>query len=130
MTDDQATCGKGLAANAVLPRRLAALMAAMAAMLENHVLALDPDETNGRLERDAYERLVGEQRAIASGLEALARAMEGYRDLPMAKHDMALLTGPASRDMFSSFIQAEEGVLTLLQDRVKEHRAMLGELRR
>ncbi len=74
MADDQPTCGKGLAANAILPERLAALMNAMATMLENHTRALDPSETNGRLERDAYERLAGDQRALASGLEAFARS--------------------------------------------------------
>ena len=130
MADDQPTCGKGLAANAVLPERLAALMTAMAAMLENHVRALDPDETSGRLERDAYVRLVREQRTLASGLEALARAMDGYRDLPVAKHDMVPLTDQTSREMLSAFIQAEEDVLTLLRDRTQEHRAMLNEIRR
>src|ERR671918_1616113 len=92
MADDQPTCGKGLAANAILPEKLAALMSAMATMLENHTRALDPNEANGRLERDAYQRLVRDQRTLASDLEALARAMQSYRDLPMPSHDMVPLT--------------------------------------
>src|SRR5687768_5379869 len=106
MADDQPTCGKGLAANAVLAERLAALMNAMAALLDNHVRALDPKEAAGRLECDAYERLVEDQRTLASGLENLARAMESYRDLPMAKHDMVSLTDQMSREVLSAFIQA------------------------
>ena len=43
-SDDQPTCGKGLAANAVLPARLGELMAARAEVLERHMKALDPTE--------------------------------------------------------------------------------------
>lgn len=130
MADDQSTCGKGLAASALLPERLAALMTSMAAVLENHLRALDPGEMSGRIEHDAYVRLVREQRTLASGLEALGRAMAGYRDLPGAKHDMLSLTDQTSRDLLSAFIQAEEEALRLLQNRVQEHRAMLSEMRR
>ena len=103
MADDQPTCGKGLAANAILPERLGALMNAMATMLENHTRALDLNETNGRLEHDAYERLVSDQRTLASGLEALARALEGNRDLPMARHNLAPLNDQASRAVLAAF---------------------------
>jgi hypothetical protein len=126
MADDQPTCGKGLAANAILPERLAALMNAMATMLENHTRALDPSEANGRLERDAYERLVRDQRALASGLEAVARAMESYRDLPMAKHDMSPLRDRTSRAVLSVFIAAERDLIALLQKQAAEYEGMLG----
>jgi hypothetical protein len=128
MADDQPTCGKGLAANAILPERLAALMNAMATMLENHTRALDPTETSGRLERDAYERLVRDQRALASGLEACARAMEGNRDLPMARHNMALLNDQASRAVLAAFIEAERDLITLLQKQAESYAVMLAQM--
>ena len=130
MADDQPSCGKGLAANAILPERLSALMKAMAALLENHVRALDPNETNGRLERDAHEHLIKDQRTLASDLVALASAMKGYRDLPIAKHDMTPLTDQTSREVLSAFIQAERDVIALLQDRVQEHLVMLADMPR
>ena len=46
--DDQWTCGKGLAAGADLPGKLAALLAARAEVLERHTRALDPSEPSGR----------------------------------------------------------------------------------
>ena len=128
MADDQPTCGRGLAANAILPERLAALMHAMATMLENHTRALDPSETNGRLERDAYERLVRDQRVLASGLEALARAMVGNRDLPMAKHNMAPLGDQASRAVLAAFIDAERDLIALLQKQAENHAVMLAQM--
>jgi hypothetical protein len=69
------TCGKGLAASAVLPAKLGALMAAMAELLDNHTRALAADDANSGLERAAYERLVNDQRAIAASLNGLAAAM-------------------------------------------------------
>jgi hypothetical protein len=128
MADDQPTCGRGLAANAILPERLAALMNAMATMLENHTRALDLNETNGRLEHDAYERLVSDQRTLASGLEALARAMEGNRDLPMARHNLAPLNDQASRAVLAAFIDAERDLITLLQKQAENHAVMLAQM--
>ena len=126
MQDEQQTCGKGLAAHAVLPEEIGALMAAMAALLENHTRSLDPDDANARLERDAYERLVEDQRAIAASLEALAAAMRSYRELAVASHDESTLADQQSIDVFASYIRAEEGVLARLQETAAEHRAMLG----
>ena len=128
MADDEATCGKGLAANAVLPEKLAALMGAMADLLENHVRSLDSSDPNGRLERDAYQRLVEDQRALASALGALASAMASYRDLPMAPHEVTVLMDQKSKDVFVSFIHAEEEAAALLRRRIDEHRAMLGQM--
>jgi hypothetical protein len=125
MQDEQPTCGKGLAAHAVLPERIGALMEAMAELLQNHTRSLDLEDANARLERDAYDRLVREQRAIAAGLEALAAAMRSYHDLPVGKHDENVLADRQSIDVFASYIRSEESVLALLQDAAAEHRAML-----
>jgi hypothetical protein len=121
------TCGKGLAANAVLPAKLGAFMAAMADLLDNHTRALSADDANSALERAAYERLVKDQRAIAASLGALAAAMESYRGLPSAPHDESVLADRRSLEVFTAFIDAEEAAAALLQEQIKEYRAMLSE---
>src|ERR671935_3226006 len=55
--DNQPTCGKGLAANAALPAKLAELVAARAEVLERHTQALDLTDPNARHELDAYTAL-------------------------------------------------------------------------
>jgi hypothetical protein len=125
MPEEQpATCGQGLALNAVVPEKLATLMSAMAELLQNHTRSLDPGDANARLERDAYEHLVREQRAVASSLSALADAMRGYRELPAAPHDEGVLADQRSLDVFGAFIGAEEEMLVQLQKNVRSHRAM------
>ena len=121
------TCGKGLAANAVLPAKLGALMAAMAELLDNHTSALVANDVNSGLERAAYERLVKDQRAIAASLVGLAAAMESYGGLPTAPHDESVLADQRSREVFAVFIDAEEAAAALLQEQIKEYRAMLSE---
>jgi hypothetical protein len=124
-SSEQATCGTGLAAGAVLPEKLGVLMAVMADLLANHVRSLPPGDANADLERRAYERLVNDQRAISTSLNDLAAAMKSYRDLPAAPHDESVLGDTQSRDVFAAFIEAEEHVLTLLQKQTREYRAML-----
>jgi hypothetical protein len=121
------TCGKGLAASAVLPAKLGALMAAMAELLDNQTRALAADDANSALERGAYERLVKDQRAIAASLNGLAAAMESYRELPTAPHEESALADQRSRDVFAAFIAAEEAAAALLQEQISEYRAMLSE---
>jgi hypothetical protein len=126
MQDEQpATCGEGLAANAVVPDRLRAFIGAMAELLQNHMRALDRGDSNARLELHAYEDLVGQQCAIASSLSALADAMRGYRDLPAAPHDKRLLADQKSIEVFAAFIQAEEELIGQLQRGLASHHAML-----
>jgi hypothetical protein len=119
------TCGEGLAANAALPAKLGMLIAGMAGLLENHTRALPSGDANAQQEREAYQRLVKDQRAIAESLQALAAAMESYRDLPIGGHDESVLADQRSRDVFASFIAAEEDVLTLLHEQIREYRTML-----
>ena len=125
MPDEEQSCGKGLAAHAPMPEKIGALLEAMADLLHNHTRSLDLDDASARAEREAYDGLVREQRAIAESLKALGAAMRSYRDLPMAAHDESKLADQRSLDSFASFIRAEEGVLALLQESAAEHRAML-----
>jgi hypothetical protein len=47
---DRPTCGEGLAANAVLPAKLADLMTARAEVLKRHTRALDPIDATAQKE--------------------------------------------------------------------------------
>jgi len=64
--DDQPTCGEGLAANAVLPAKLAELMAARAEVLKRHTRALDLTDAAAQKELDAYTSLERAHRDVAS----------------------------------------------------------------
>src|SRR5215217_6821765 len=54
---DRPTCGEGLAANSILPAKLAELMAAQAEVLERHTRALDLTDATGQKELDAFAKV-------------------------------------------------------------------------
>jgi hypothetical protein len=55
MQDEQpATCGEGLAANAVVPEKLGAFIEATAELLQNHMRTLDGRDANAHLERERF----------------------------------------------------------------------------
>ena len=128
MAEEQ-TCGKGVAANAVTPEHMGRVLEATAAVLENHIRALSADDPNGRLEIEAYERLVREHRAAANGLATLAEIMRSYRDLPPAPHDMAPLMDAASVETLAALVEAQRDLGELMQQRVTEYGAMLKQMR-
>jgi hypothetical protein len=118
---DTPTCGKGLAANADLPARLAQLLAARAEVLERHTHALDVNDANSIQEKDAYHSLVRGHRAVVSALEALSQEMAGYRTLPMGQHDMAVMMDPnGQRAAFAQFVELERGLVDFLSARLAE----------
>jgi hypothetical protein len=124
--DDQPTCGKGLAANAVLPAKLAELTGATAEVLERHMKALDLTDPAGREEFDAYTALVRAHRTIAGQLASLAQQMAGYRDLPMGRHDEAVMAGPEGQaEAFQRFVTIERELLALLSAKVEEEVQLL-----
>jgi hypothetical protein len=127
---DQPTCGKGIAANAVLPEKVAALVRATADVLQNHMRSLDPKEANGKAEIEAYQLLVAEHRSLGDRLEALATLMRGYRSLPMAGHDMSALTDQRSVDVLAALVSHQEELLALVQERVNDYGRMLEAMRR
>jgi hypothetical protein len=123
---NQPTCGQGLAANAALPARFAEVLAARAEVLERHSLALDLTDPNGRRELEAYTALVHAHRAVAAELANLAQAMTGYRDLPMAAHDMAVMTDPSGQAAaFRRFVAVEQELLALLETNLAQEHALL-----
>ena len=126
--DDRPTCGKGLAATAPLPANLGALMAAVADVLETHLPALDLSDSASRQEDAAYRGLIQDYRDVAHRLEAVGKRMAGYRDLPMGRHDERLLGEPAAVAAFKRFVEREQALLALLQERVAHDSEMLQEM--
>lgn len=126
--ENQPTCGKGLAEHSVLPAKLGELTAAMAKNLEVHVKALDLTDENSRKEHDAYVELAREHRSIAGQLQATARQMAAYRDLPMGRHDEKAMSAPEVAKAFEKFVRIEHELLSLLQKRIEQDRRMLTEM--
>jgi hypothetical protein len=125
---DEATCGQGLTANAPLPARLGDLAAAMAAVLDNHLLSLAMDPES-KPERETYAELTHELRSIATMLSTVAARMERSRDLPMATHDEAMLASAASVDSLRSFVKAKRDLLDHLRVSVERDETILREMR-
>ena len=125
---DDWTCGKGLAASAVLPERLGAVMSAMAEVLHVHMEALNPEDDDSRQEYEAYRRVSQQLGQIASQLDASAREMAAYRDLPMGRHDMEVMSRPIVRESFEVFVGRKQDLLVLLQETEKSDREMLKQM--
>lgn len=123
--EQQPTCGQGLAENAALNAKLADVFAAGAENLELHLTSLDPKDNGSRPEFDAYVALATEYRELESRVRALALQMEGYRDLPMANHDMAVLRSPVAAQALERLIAEKTALAALLQKWVDRYRAML-----
>ena len=102
-----ATCGQGLAEHAELHARLGDLLQAMAGNLEAHLAAVGTDAAS-QPERSAYESLLATHRRLSGELGALADEMKGYRDLPMATHDMEKMSGPEAVAALDAFLEAEQ----------------------
>jgi hypothetical protein len=96
----------------------------MSELFEVHLKSLNPDHGPSRPEYDAYSSLVREHRDAAERLRRISVEMAGYRDLPMADHDMTVLMSPLASAAFGRAIEAEEGLLDNLRRIVQEHRAM------
>ncbi len=101
---------------AVLPEKLAELLHARAEVLERHTRAVDPHSEAGRRERDIYSALVRAHRTVAADLERLATQMSGYRDMPMAPHDVAIMRDPGGQaKAYEHFQRLEYELAEVLQ---------------
>src|SRR2546425_7755292 len=99
------TCGQGVAANSVLPAKLAELIAARAEILERHMKALDLSDPHSKAESKAYTQLVAAHRSAAASLKSLSDQMASFRDLPMGRHDLAVMTDPKGQmEAFGRFV--------------------------
>jgi hypothetical protein len=128
-TAQRPTCGKGLAANALLPAHFAHVLAATAENLDLHLLAIDTGDDAGRQERDAYLALVAEHRQLAAALEAASRHMASYRGLPVANHHDEAWADPRFLQAFEALVEREQALLALLQQRAAEQQSMLAQMR-
>jgi len=128
--DEQQTCGKGLSSNAAIPEGMAKLLEATANVLENHTRSLNAKEANGNQELTAYEQLVQDHRAAAARLSALAQLMKDYRDLPMAEHELSVLTDARSIDLVDSLVRQHQELITPLQERLVQYNQILEAMRR
>jgi hypothetical protein len=126
---EEATCGKGLAANAALSAKLGDVMGSVARVLQSHTKALDLGDDDARQEYDAYVGLVEQHRRIAAELRALSEQMVSYRDLPMGRHDPEAMSAPETADVFEELVNVEQELLSLLEDRLRDHRPLLSEMR-
>ena len=122
---EQQTCGKGLAENSVLPGKLGELISTMAENLDVHRKALDLNDPNSRAENDAYEKLLKDLRQTAAQLSVIASEMQGYRDLPMGRHDMQAMTHPRVREAFQTFVQQKQALMELLLQTEERDRQLL-----
>ena len=129
MTDQPATCGKGLAANSALPLQLAELSAAMAELLEAHPRAVTGDDPASQAERDAYASLTRAYTAIASGLSSLGHEMQSYDGLPPAAHDMRVMLDGTQRAAFERVVRAKQTLHEALQQSLPQNQQMLTEMR-
>jgi len=120
------TCGQGVAANAVLPAKLAELIAVRAEVLERHMKALDLSDPRSQLESEAYAELVASHRSAAASLKNLSEQMASYRDLPMGRHDMAAMSDPKGQmEAFGRCVSLERELLELLRSKLEQEDAML-----
>lgn len=125
---DQQTCGRGLAANAVLPAKMAELAGAIAAVLEHHMTALDLADAASRTEYGAYRNLSGRYRRLDSDLSAVADEMAGYSDLPMGRHDMEIMSSPPARQVLRELVMRERELAALLEQRVSQYQDILRQM--
>ncbi len=125
MSENESSCGKGLAEHAAIPAKLAELIAALADNLELHMPALVLADAAARTEHDAYRELADEYRAIAARLAATAHRMTSYRDLPTAEHDPQRMADPRLRDAFARYVTLERDLFTLLEIAVERDDRLL-----
>jgi hypothetical protein len=127
---DQPTCGKGLAEASLLPTAIGELIAAVADVLEAHLPALDLTDSAARQEYEAYRRLIQDHRDAAIRLGAVGKQMAGYRELPMGRHNESVLVAPEALDAFRRFVDREQALLALVEQRLAHDHQMLQEIRK
>ena len=127
--EEQRTCGKGLAQRSALHEKLGGLITALADNLLAHIPALNERDGASRQERKAYVHLEAQQRRLAADLAILADEMAGYRDLPMGRHDMSVMLGPAPLLAFERYVTRERDLVRFLDQALEQDERMLEEMR-
>jgi hypothetical protein len=125
MSDDEMTCGRGLAAHAVIPAKIGEMIASLAENLELHMPSLVASDENTRREREAYGKLAAEHRAIAQQLAAVAAHMASYKTLPMGAHDEKALEDPKVMVAFGNFVRLQRELIAMLQTALAHDQELL-----
>jgi hypothetical protein len=128
IVDEQQTCGRGVAENAVLPAQLAEVIEAMADNLRVHMQALELDDEPAREEHAVYLRLVEEQRQAAGRLRSVAAEMAAARDLPMGRHDPETMRSPEVGQAYRRFVEARNELADLLGRMAEQDQRLLAEM--
>jgi hypothetical protein len=126
--DPDPTCGQGLAQHADLPRLVGGLMESVAETLTAHLGGLTSGDPETQGEKRVYQQLATRHREVAATLDTLAEEMAGHQDMPMGEHDIDALSSREATDALAGMIEAEAKLLTLVQQQLTEHKAMLGEM--
>ncbi len=129
MVEEEPTCGRGLAQNAVVPAGLAAVAAGLAQNLEIHTRALNLSDAATVREREVYERVAHSLRSAATDLQTAATEMASAVDLPMGAHDMAVITTPDVLDAFARYVAAEDDLRRTLDAQHVDNEQMLVAMR-
>jgi len=101
--------------------KLSQLMATMTELLETHMRALTDNDASSRAARG--------QLRIATALDAIAKEMTGYRDLPMAPHDLHAMTDGRQLASFERFVHEKQELLALLQGTAEKDAQRLAAMR-
>jgi hypothetical protein len=128
-SQQQPTCGKGLAEHSALPGMLSELVYAVGVVLQEHMKALDLEDMDSKKEYEVYKGLVDQHREIAAKLAETARDMEGYRDLPMGRHDEGVLMSPRAVKVFEDYVSSKRELLAFLKSTVEQDQMMLDQMR-
>jgi len=91
--------------------------------------ALTDNDASSRAARDAYQSHVKGQLRIATALDAIAKEMTGYRDLPMAPHDLHAMTDGRQLASFERFVHEKQELLALLQGTAEKDAQRLAAMR-
>jgi len=129
LTDDNPTCGIGLAQHAVVPERIGTMFEGLAETLALHRTMLILDDVNARKEDEVYRELADSWSRIARLVRAAAARMAAQRDLPMGAHD-ATKWGADHLRAFEKYVKSESQLLALLRVSAVRDEQMLASMQK
>jgi hypothetical protein len=95
--------------------------------IQLHRELLQLEDSNARIEDDAYSHLASRFHELASTMRQTASQMAKYRDLPAAAHDERGF-GERQRHAFERFVGAQGQLLTVLRAAAARDEAMLASM--
>jgi hypothetical protein len=114
MNDEEASCGKELAASAEVPDAIGALMNHVAINLEAHAKWVGSESEAARRERDAMTRVSGEYRSIAAAALRAAEVMRSFAVLEAAPHDPSRFDRVAFAEWMRAKVEMQRALANML----------------